>query len=203
MKRFASQISAIRGQLRPRRTKTSKNQITEISYDQIPTIYLPSYGNGKIDDALVSNNFDHDKFFNQLSKESIPLLLNIFHVLQDISTNEEKLSYEEGIKLEFHNQLDSLLNTLPFVETNFFSAANIPVIKILFEDLKWTRNVITITNLLVLQSSDNFKLAIIRYFQEIWKLQLAGDAEYFLRDVFSAILKLWEIKVIDATIKTK
>ncbi|MCP8718356.1 MAG: hypothetical protein M5F18_03550 [Asgard group archaeon] len=201
MKRLASQLSAIRGQLRPRRDKSNNNQGMIISYDQIPTVYLPSYGKGKIDEVLVSASFDHERFFNQLTKESVSLLLNLFHVLQDISRNEEKFAYEEGIKLEFHNQLDTLLNLLPFVESNFFNQSNIPVIKVLFDDLRWTRNVITITNLLILESSDNFKIAIRRYFQEIWKLQLAGGAEDFLRDVFSAILKIWEIKVVDATVR--
>ncbi|RCK63061.1 hypothetical protein Cantr_09585 [Candida viswanathii] len=203
MRRLASQISAIRGQLRPHRNKPNRNQGIIITYDQIPAVYLPSYGNGKINDVLVSASFDHEKYFVELSKESIPLLLNVFHVLQDISKNEEKFAYEEGIKLEFHNQLDALLNALPFVEKNFIDYANVEVIKVLFDDLKWTRNVITVTNVLRLESSDNFKLAIRRYFQEIWKLQLAGGAEDFLRDVFSAVLKIWEIKAVDTTVKVK
>ncbi|CAI5757250.1 unnamed protein product [Candida verbasci] len=167
-----------------------------LTFVQIPFHYNAELPIGKLPENIKCDKFDKN-VFQTMTREGVIFLLDVYNILQDISDNEVKYQYQDGIKLDFHNKLTIKSSDLPFINDKQFNISHVELIKFLFNDLRNTRNIILITNSLVLFNiSDKFKNAIYDYFKEIWSFELSKIDDDFIRDVLSICLKIWEMKII-------
>ncbi|KAI5964018.1 hypothetical protein KGF57_001129 [Candida theae] len=175
-----------------------------IEYPLIPKQYQPQLGKGDLKEAGLLENLDHLDVFDTICRDAVLFMLSIYHLLSNLRDGDAIKGGEDVAVVgagtdfgsKFHEKFKQIMTQLAYVSTNSFTSDQIDDLHFLFNDLKYTWNVITIANSLKIVLDDALKHNVNAYFKRVWAYEIAEDDERFLTDLFSASLSIWETRVI-------
>ncbi|CCG24768.1 hypothetical protein CORT_0G00790 [Candida orthopsilosis Co 90-125] len=183
-------------------SKTDTKAVKKLSlvpYTPIPQQYQPQLGKGDLKVAGLLVNLDHLDVFNTMCCDAVLFLLSIYHLLQNLRDGDA-IKNIEGVETDFgakfHEKFKQILSQLSYVNSNTFTQDQTDELHFLFNDLKYTWNVITVANSLRIELDDTLKHNVNEYFKRVWAFEVSESDDQFLIDVFSVSLNVWESRVI-------
>ncbi|KAI5967541.1 hypothetical protein CANMA_002975 [Candida margitis] len=181
--------------------KTPNKVVSLIPYTAIPQHYQPPLGKGDLNEAGLDVSLDHLEVFDVLCRDAVLFILRVFHLLQTLQngdTIKDDNEFDAEFGAKFHEKFKQTLSQLPYVNNNnnTFNQDQIDGLHFLFNDLKYTWNVVTVANSLKLVLDDVLKHNVNEYFKKIWAFEVSESDDRFLIDVFSVSLDIWERRVV-------
>ncbi|KAI5907457.1 hypothetical protein K4G61_g1118 [Candida parapsilosis] len=176
---------------------TSKPQL--IPYVRIPQQYQPQLGKGDLKEAGLLVNFDHLEVFRTLCCYEVTFMLNIYHLLHNLKDGDairDVGATESDFSSNFHEKYKQILSQLSYFSNNSFTQDQVEGLRFLFNDVRYTWNVITVANSLKVSLGDSLKHNINGYFKKMWAFEVSENDEEFMIDVFSVSLDIWERRVL-------
>ncbi|KAG5418279.1 hypothetical protein I9W82_003807 [Candida metapsilosis] len=183
----------------PKSTVEPPKKVSLIQFTAIPQQYQPQLGKGDLKEAGLLVNLDNLDVFNIMCRDAVLFMLSIYHLLSNLRDGDAVKDIdgsETDFGSKFHDKFKQILCQLSYVNNNPFQADQSDGLRFLFNDLKFTWNVITVANSLKITLDDSLKHNVHDYFKRVWAFEVSESDDVFLIDVFSVSLDIWKMRVM-------